>query len=136
VGFAAPYRQSGLVHWPLAAVIFDRLGTTAIEGTTDEMWFQTMDDRRAEAAALNAMASGSQQRTLRLSVPAAFPHLAICATRDAARAQHWFRLGAQSIFERAAASRSDPDAASPDRVAIGLADRALCCCKPGAHEVG
>src|SRR5215475_809057 len=33
---AAPYRASGLVHWPIAAVALDRLGTTALEGTTDQ----------------------------------------------------------------------------------------------------
>jgi hypothetical protein len=41
----------------------------------------------------------------------------------------------QSIFERAAAGRSDPDAASPDRLVLGLASRALCCCKPRVHEL-
>jgi hypothetical protein len=41
----------------------------------------------------------------------------------------------QSIFERGAAGRSDPDAASLDRHAIGLAGRVLCCCKPGVHKI-
>jgi hypothetical protein len=49
--------------------------------------------------------------------------------------QHWFWLGAQSIFERVAAGRRDPDTASLDRLAVGLADRALCCRKPGVHKV-
>ncbi len=49
-----------------------------------------------------------------------------------------FGLGdgcAQSIFKRAAAGRSDPDAASLDRLAIGLAGRVLYCCEPGVHKV-
>jgi hypothetical protein len=44
-------------------MIIDRLGTTAFEGTTDQMRFQAVVDRRAEATAVNAMASGSQHST-------------------------------------------------------------------------
>jgi hypothetical protein len=53
-----------------------------------------------------------------------------------ARAINWFGVGGQLIFERGSASRSDPDAASFDRLAVGLADRALCCRQPGVHKVG
>ena len=45
--------------WPLGAVTLDCVKTVAFEGTADEMWPQTVDGR-AEAAAVNAMASGSQ----------------------------------------------------------------------------
>ena len=41
----------------------DGVTTSAIEGTADRMWLETVD-RRAEAAAVNAMASGSQHRTI------------------------------------------------------------------------
>jgi hypothetical protein len=51
-------------NWPFAAVIIDRLGTTTFEGTTDQSWFQAVVDRRAETAAVNAMASGSQHSTM------------------------------------------------------------------------
>jgi hypothetical protein len=33
--------------------------------TADQMWFQALVDRRAEAAVVNAMASGSQVSTMR-----------------------------------------------------------------------
>jgi hypothetical protein len=33
-------------------MIIDRLGTTTLEGTTDQSWFQAAVDRRAEAAAV------------------------------------------------------------------------------------
>ena len=52
-------------NWPLAAVIIDRLGTTAFEGTTDQSWFQAVVDRGADTAAVNAIASGSQHSTMR-----------------------------------------------------------------------
>ena len=35
--------------WPLAAVPLDCVSTSAIEGTADQMWFQAVVDRRAEA---------------------------------------------------------------------------------------
>jgi hypothetical protein len=46
-------------------VPLDPVGTTAIEGTTDQSWFQAVVDRRAETAAVNAMASGLQHGTMR-----------------------------------------------------------------------
>jgi hypothetical protein len=46
---------------------------------------------------------------------------------------HW--SAARSIFERAAASRSDPDAASPDRLALRVDARALYCGQPGVQKV-
>jgi hypothetical protein len=49
----------------LAAMIIDRLGTTTFEGTTDQSWFQAAVDRRADTAAVNAIASGSQHSTMR-----------------------------------------------------------------------
>jgi hypothetical protein len=36
----------------------------AIEGATDQMWFQAAVDRRAETAAVSAIASGSQHSTM------------------------------------------------------------------------
>jgi hypothetical protein len=63
-----------------------------------------------KTAAVNATASELQQRALRLSVQP-FPHLAICATRDAAPSSG-SRSGAQSIFERAAARGGYSDAAA------------------------
>jgi hypothetical protein len=51
--------------WPLAAVILDRVGTAAIEGATDERWFVAVVYRRADAAAVNAIARGSQHSTIR-----------------------------------------------------------------------
>ena len=59
-------------------------------------------------------------------------------SQEAVLCHRCFGLGdgcAQSIFKRAAAGRSDPDAASLDRLAIGLADRVLYCCEPGVHKV-
>jgi hypothetical protein len=49
--------------WPLAAVTFDRLDTTAMEGATDHVALDM--DRRADAAAVNAIARGSQHITMR-----------------------------------------------------------------------
>jgi hypothetical protein len=37
----------------------------SIEGAADQMWFETAVDRRAEAAAITAIASGSQHSTMR-----------------------------------------------------------------------
>src|SRR6266404_8380537 len=54
--------------WPLGAVTLDCVKTVAFEGTADEMWPQTVDGR-AEAAAVNAMASGSQHRTMSAGWP-------------------------------------------------------------------
>jgi hypothetical protein len=46
-------------------VILDRVGTAAIEGATDETWFVAVIYRRADAAAVNAIARGSQHSTIR-----------------------------------------------------------------------
>jgi hypothetical protein len=46
-------------------VILDRVGTAAIEGATDERWFVAVVYRRADAAAVNAIARGSQHSTMR-----------------------------------------------------------------------
>jgi hypothetical protein len=47
----------------------DHAGTAAIEGTADQMWSQTVVDRHAEAAAVSAIASGSQPSTVRAIRP-------------------------------------------------------------------
>jgi hypothetical protein len=73
------------------------------------------------------LASSSVQRQ---APPCACLHLAICVTRDAARAS----TDSGSASSQSSSAPADPDAASPDRLAIGVADRALCCGKPGAHE--
>jgi hypothetical protein len=52
-------------YWPLGAVTLNRLRTATIEGTTDQNVVHTAVDRRAEAAAVNAIASGSQHSTMR-----------------------------------------------------------------------
>jgi hypothetical protein len=57
--------QTIVRNWPLSAEPPDRLSTTAIEGATDQMRFQAVVDRRAETAAVNAIASGSQVSTMR-----------------------------------------------------------------------
>jgi hypothetical protein len=74
---------------------------------------------------------------------------AIEGTADQSRVSRWliaapkprpstrWRGGSQpSIFQRAAAGRSDPDAAGGNRLALRVHARALYCCKPGAHEAG
>jgi hypothetical protein len=58
--------------WPLGAVPLDGVSTAAIEGDADEMWLQTVDGR-AEAAAVNAMASGSQHRIVSAGWPQSGP---------------------------------------------------------------
>src|SRR5260370_22610544 len=50
--------------WPLGAVNLDCVKTVAFEGTADEMWPRTVVDRRADAATVSAIASGSQHRTM------------------------------------------------------------------------
>jgi hypothetical protein len=52
----APHRTQDVRTCPSAAGALDRIVMAAIEGTTDQMWFSTVVDRRAEAAAGNAMA--------------------------------------------------------------------------------
>ena len=49
---------------PLAAVPLDRVAKAAFEGRADQMWFETVLDRRAEAAAVSAI-HGSQPSTMR-----------------------------------------------------------------------
>src|SRR5260370_11427776 len=49
--------------WGLGAVPLEGVSTAAIEGAANQMWLQTVD-RRAEAAAVNAMASGSHHKTM------------------------------------------------------------------------
>jgi hypothetical protein len=44
------------------------------------------------------------------------------------------RLRDQSIFERAAARGSDPDAAGRDRLPLRADARGLYCCKSGVHK--
>jgi hypothetical protein len=51
--------------WLLAAGALDRVILAAIQGAADQMWLWPAVDRRAEAAAVNAVASGSQHRTIR-----------------------------------------------------------------------
>jgi hypothetical protein len=51
--------------WPTATVPLDGVTTAAIEGATDQMRFYAAVDGRAEAATVNAMASGLQHSTTR-----------------------------------------------------------------------
>jgi hypothetical protein len=61
-------------------VPLDRAGTAAIEGTADQIWFQTVIDLPADAAAVNAIASGSQHSTMRaISHRMAFAAIAVAA---------------------------------------------------------
>jgi hypothetical protein len=63
--FPKKTKESHVSSWPLAAGALDRGITPAIEGATDQIWFQAVVDRRAEAAAVNAIASGSRHSTMR-----------------------------------------------------------------------
>jgi hypothetical protein len=62
-----------------------RVITAAIEGTADQIWSRTVADRRADTAAVNAIASGSRHSTMRaISNRIAFSSSPPCVAADTA----------------------------------------------------
>src|SRR5260221_12333749 len=111
--------------WPLGAVTLDCVKTVAFEGTADEMWPQTVDGR-AEAAAVNAMASGSQHRTM----SAGWPQIPVRQPRPALfgpSGPPWYLDGLGALYGLPARRPPLPPAGLPCQMRSRLGQRPLTC---------